>query len=109
LVVMPDHFAACLHWFFLPGARLPTPVRYRVAFTGALSSQWDIVVEGDTAHMAPAADATPANTTFSCDGETFALLMCGRIGFEAAMGDKRIIPTGDMVQAQAFKQWFQGF
>jgi uncharacterized protein (TIGR03083 family) len=108
LAVMPDHFAECLHWFFLPGARLPTPIRYRVAFIGALSSQWDIVVEGDTAHMGPAVETTPAHATFGCDGETFALLMCGRIGFEAAMGDKRIIPTGDMVQAQAFKKWFQG-
>jgi hypothetical protein len=27
-------------------------------------------------------------------------LMCGRIGFDAALGDKRIIPTGDMAIAQ---------
>jgi uncharacterized protein (TIGR03083 family) len=108
LAVMPDHFAECLHWFFLPGARLPTPIRYRFAFTGAPSSQWDMVVEGDTAHMAPAADTTPAHATLRCDGETFALMMCGRIGFDAALGDKRIIPTGDMAGVQAFKQWFQG-
>ena len=108
LAVIPAHVADCLHWFFLPDARLSTPLRYRFAFTGAFSRPWDMVVEGDKAHMGPAADATPANATFACDGETFALLMCGRIGFEAAMGDKRIIPTGDMVQAQAFKKWFQG-
>ena len=102
---MPDYFAACLHWFFLPGARLPTPIRYRVAFTGALSSQWDMVVEGDTAHMAPATDATPANATFACERETFALLMCGRIRFDAALGDKRVMPTGDMAVVQAFKKW----
>ena len=65
-------------------------------------------MEGDQARMAPTTDTTPANVTFRCDGETFALIMCGRIGFDAALGDKRIIPTGDMAVAQAFKQWFQG-
>jgi len=30
------------------------------------------------------------------------------MGFDAALGDKRMIPTGDMAVAQAFKQWFQG-
>jgi uncharacterized protein (TIGR03083 family) len=105
LTVMPDHVTACLHWLFLPGARLPTPIRYRFAFTGTLNSTWDIVVEGDTAYMAPATDATPANATFSCEIETFALLMCGRIGFDAALGDKRVIPTGDMAVVQEFKKW----
>ena len=65
-------------------------------------------MEGDQAHMGPAVDATTANATFRCDGETFALMMCGRIGFDAALGDKRIIPTGDMAKVQAFKTWFQG-
>src|SRR5215813_7706130 len=108
LTVLPDHFTECLHWFFLPSPRLSTPIRYRFAFTGTLNRQWDIVVEGDQAHMGPAADATPANATFACDGETFILMMCGRMGFDAALGDKRIIPTGDMAAVQAFKQWFQG-
>ena len=108
LAAILNFFSECPHWFFIPDARLPTPLRYRFAFTGALSSQWDIVVEGDQAHMAPAADATPANATFSCERETFALMMCGRIGFDTAMGDKRVIPTGDMAVVQAFKKWFQG-
>jgi hypothetical protein len=32
-------------------------------------------------------------------------LMCGRIGFDAALGDKRVIPTGDMAVVQEFKKW----
>jgi len=108
LAAILDFFAECPHWFFLPAARLSTPIRYRFAFTGAPSGQWDIVVEGDKAHIVPATDATPAHATFGCDGETFALMICGRIGFDAAMGDKRLIPTGDMAVVQAFKKWFQG-
>jgi len=108
LAAMLDFFAACPHWFFIPDARLSTPIRYRFAFPGALSGQWDIVVEGDQAHIGPTDDATPAHVTFCCEVETFVLMMCGRMGFDAALGDKRIIPTGDTAAVQAFKQWFQG-
>ena len=108
LTVMPDHVAECLHWFFLPGARLPTPVRYRFAFTGACSSQWDIVVAGDTASMAPAAEAAPAHVMCWCEAETFALLMCGRRGWEAALGDSQVTAAGDIALVQSFTQWFQG-
>ena len=108
LAAIVDFFAACPHWFFLPAARVSTPIRYRFALTGALSRQWDMVVEGDKAHIGPAADATPANVTFACEGETLVLVMCGRIGFDAALGDQRIIPTGDMAVVPTFKKWFQG-
>src|SRR5262249_34490754 len=50
LTVIPDLIAERLHWRFLPNAQLPTPIRYRFAFTGTLNSTWDIVVEGDTVH-----------------------------------------------------------
>ena len=107
LAVISEHVAACLYWFFLPGARLSTPLRYRFAFTGVLSKPWDIVVEGDKAHMGPAADAPP-HATFSCEVETFVLMMCGRMGFDAALRDNRLIPTGDPAVVQTFKKWFQG-
>jgi hypothetical protein len=77
-------------------------------FPGALSRPWDIVVEGDQAHIGPAAEASPADATFACERETFALLICGRMGFDAALRDKRLIPTGDPAVVQAFKKWFQG-
>ena len=108
LAAILDFFAECPHWFFLPDARLSTPIRYRFAFTGARSRPWDIVVEGNQAQIGPAADASPADATFACERETFALVICGRIGFDAAVGDKRIIPTGDTAAVQAFKKWFQG-
>jgi uncharacterized protein (TIGR03083 family) len=107
LAVMPDYFAECLGWFFRPGPRLPTPLRYRFAFTGTRNSQWDLVVAGDTACLEPAAEATPTNVTFCCEVETFALLLCGRRGLEVAVGARQVIPEGDMALVEAFKQWFQ--
>jgi hypothetical protein len=108
LATLLDFFSECPHWFFLPAARLSTPLRYRFAFTGAYSGQWDIVVEGDPAHIGPAADATPTHATFACEQETFVLMMCGRLSCDAALGDHRLIPTGDPAVVPAFKQWFQG-
>ena len=108
LAAILDFFAECPHWFFLPAAKLSAPLRYRFTFADAPSRPWDIVVEGDQAHIGPAADVTSADATFACEVETFVLMMCGRMGFDAALSDKRLIPTGDMAVAQAFKQWFQG-
>jgi uncharacterized protein (TIGR03083 family) len=108
LPALLDFYAACPHWFFLPAAKLSAPLRYRFTFADAPSRPWDIVVEGDQAHIGPAADVTSADATFACEVETFVLMMCGRMGFDAALSDKRLIPTGDMAVAQAFKQWFQG-
>jgi uncharacterized protein (TIGR03083 family) len=106
LAVMPDYFAECLGWFFRSGPRLPMPIRYRFAFTGTLNSQWDMMVAGDTACHQPAAEATPANVTFGCEVETFALLLCGRRELEAALGARQVISAGDMALVQAFTQWF---
>jgi hypothetical protein len=61
---------------------------------------------GDTASLEPAAEA-PANVTFGCEVETFALLVCGRKGLEAAMGARQVIAQGDMAVVQAFTPWFQ--
>jgi hypothetical protein len=107
LPTLLDFFTACPHWFFLPTARLSAPLRYRFTFADAPSRPWDIVVEGDQAHIGPATEASAA-VTFACDRETVVLGLCGRMGFEAALGDKRLMPTGDMAVAQTFKQWFQG-
>jgi hypothetical protein len=103
---MPAYFAACLGWFFRPGPRLPMPVRYQFAFTGVHSSQWDIAVAGDTAHMASAVASVPAQVTFGCEVVTFALMMCGRIGFDRAMGARHRRAAGDSAWVQAFTQWF---
>ena len=108
LAAMLDFFSACPHWFFLPGARLSTPLRYRFVFPGAHGRPWDIVVEGHQAQIGPAAEASPVDATFACERETFSLLICGRLGFDAALGDQRLIPTGDPAVVQTFTKWFQG-
>jgi uncharacterized protein (TIGR03083 family) len=108
LTALLDFFAACPHWFFLPVARLSTPLRYRFVFQDASGRPWDIVVEGTQAQIGPAAEASTADATFTCERETFALLICRRMDFDAALRDQRLLATGDPAVAQTFKQWFQG-
>jgi hypothetical protein len=49
-----------------------------------------------------------ADVTFTCEQEACALLMWGRLGFEVALQDRRLLTTGDPAVVQTFTQWFQG-
>ena len=50
----------------------------------------------------------PADVTVRCDGETFILLMYGRIRAQEAVSQGRITFEGDTALAAAFSQRFQG-
>lgn len=73
-----------LGWAFRPGEKLASPLRYRFEVTGPVSSQRDIVLDGETARLEVAGDA-PATATFRCDTATYVMLMFGRLRPEAAM------------------------
>jgi uncharacterized protein (TIGR03083 family) len=96
-----------LGWAFRPGPRLAAPVRYRFEVTGPVPSRMDIVVEGDQAHIAEAAD-TSASVTFQCDTETYLLLMYGRLSLEAASAVGHLRLEGERALVAAFGQWFKG-
>jgi uncharacterized protein (TIGR03083 family) len=96
-----------LSWAFRPGPRLSAPVRYRFAVTGPVPSRVDVVVEGDQAYIAEAADAAAA-VTFHCDTETYLLLMYGRLSLEAASAIGRLRIEGDQASVTAFGQYFKG-
>ena len=96
-----------LGWAFRPGPRLAAPVRYRFEVTGPVPSRMDIVVEGDQAHIAEAAD-TSASVTFHCDTETYLLLMYGRLSLEAASAVSHLRVEGEQASVAAFGQWFKG-
>jgi hypothetical protein len=51
---------------------------------------------------------TPADVTFRCDGETFVLLMYGRLRAQEAVSQGRITFEGDAELVAAFNQRFQG-
>jgi uncharacterized protein (TIGR03083 family) len=94
-------------WLFRPGPRLPVPIRYRFALTGAGARDTDIVVAGDTASIEPAG-AAAATVTCRCDTETFVLIMTGRLRLSDALAQGRLVAEGEAERVDAFAQWFGG-
>jgi uncharacterized protein (TIGR03083 family) len=94
-------------WLFVPGPRLPVPLRYRWALMGVGAREQDIVIEGERVRVEPAGTA-PATVTFRGDPETFVLLMFGRLPLPEALAQRRLVAEGAREQIAAFAQWFQG-
>jgi uncharacterized protein (TIGR03083 family) len=94
-------------WLFRPGPRLPAPVRYRFALTGAGARDTDIIVDGDAARIEPTGTAS-ATVTCRCDTETFVLLMTGRLRLPDARAQGRLMAEGEVERVDTFTQWFGG-
>jgi len=106
-VLVEETLRRVLRWRFHPGPRLPTPIRYRVALTGAGATEHDMVVTGDQASVAPGGTAV-ADVLLRCDPGTFVLLMLGRLPLSDALAQHRLVAEGAREQVSAFAQWFQG-
>lgn len=105
---MPD----VVRWSFQGTSALPAHVRFRWEVDprqGQPPTRNDIVVHGDSAAMEPSGPA-PADVTFHCDAETFALLMYGRgrLGFDSALASGRLSMEGDRELVLRFARWFPG-
>ena len=88
---------------FNPGSGLSISVRFRFDLTGPASGSYDIVAGGgEKALMEPAGQVDP-QVTFSCDTQTFVLLVYGRITLRQAAADKQITVSGDHTLAGKFE------
>lgn len=94
-------------FIFSPGPRLPTPIRYRWELTGPGARSRDIVVEGNEAHVEPAA-TEKSDVIFHGDTATFVFIAFGRLSIDAAIGAERLTIYGDKKLAREFQQWFPG-
>jgi uncharacterized protein (TIGR03083 family) len=81
--------------------------RYRFAVTDVPGYRTDVVLTDAQSYM-EAVDNTPADVTFRCDGETFVLLMYGRIRAQEAVSQGRMTFEGDPALVAAFSQRFRG-
>ena len=81
--------------------------RDRFEVTGVPSYRTDVVFTDGQQYMEAAANA-PADVMFRCDGETFVLLMYGRIGAHEAVSRGRMTFEGDTALVVAFSQRFKG-
>lgn len=106
LGVVVEHFPDYLHWSFVPGEPLASPVSYRIDLTGALCISQDFKVQGDRAWV-ESAGVADADVRLCCDAELFGLILCGRINLESTVADGRVKVEGDPQIAKGFGQWFQ--
>jgi len=79
----------------------------RFVFPGHVLHPYDLIVDGATVCMAPAAPGL-AQVTFQCEAATFVLLMCGRRSLDTLIAEGRVVLEGDQHLIIAFRQWFQG-
>ena len=77
-----------------PDARRLVPLRCHFTVTGAVPSQYDLLMTADQVRMEPGG-ATAADVTCRCDTETFVLLMYGRLAPQAAVVNRRLVVEGD--------------
>lgn len=82
-------------------------IRYRFEVTDVPGYRTDVVLTDAQSYMEAVGNA-PVDVTFRCDGETFVLLMYGRIRAQEAVSQGRMTFEGDTEFAAAFSQRFKG-
>jgi hypothetical protein len=109
LPVAVERNAPRRQWRQVPSeaVRLAPSIRYRFDVTGVPRSRTDVILTDAQPYM-EAVGNTPADVTFRCDGETFILLIYGRVRAQEAVSQGRITFEGAPELVVAFGQQFQG-
>jgi SCP-2 sterol transfer family len=87
--------------------RIAPSIRYRFEVTGVPHYRTEVILTDAHQYM-ETVGTTPADVTFRCDGDTFVLLMYGRIRAHEAVSQGRMTFEGDTEFAAAFSQRFKG-
>lgn len=89
-----------------PDAQRLAPLRGHFTVTGAVPSQYAMLMTADQVRLEPGG-ATAADVTCRCDTETFVLLMYGRLAPQAAVVNGRLVVEGDR-RLLTVGKWFTG-
>ena len=93
-------------WSFKEGAS-PLPLRYRIEVDKPAPYSVDLVVTEEKQYLEVASDKE-AQVTFRCDGETYVMLMYGRIEPGHALAVGRLAAEGDQQLVSDFAERFTG-
>ena len=107
VIVLVDTVNRAARRAFRPDPSLEKPVRYRFVVARPVATATDIVVAAERARVEPAGSDIP-DVTFRCDGETYVLVMYGRLKSGSAMEDGRLTFEGNAELASGFGQRFVG-
>ncbi|PKB71323.1 MAG: hypothetical protein BZY87_05570 [SAR202 cluster bacterium Io17-Chloro-G6] len=107
VIVLIDTVDRAVRRAFRPDPSLAATVRHRFVVAGPISTARDIVVSAEGARVEAASSDKP-DVTFRCDGETYVLVMYGRLKSESALEDGRLTFEGNAELAAGFGQRFVG-
>ena len=109
LPMMVERNAQRRRWRKAPSdaAQPAQSICYRFEVTGVPHYRFDVILTDAQLYM-EAVGTAPADVTFRCDGETFVLLMYGRIRAHEAVSQGKMTFEGDAELVPAFNQRFQG-
>ncbi|MCI0900810.1 MAG: SCP2 sterol-binding domain-containing protein, partial [Chloroflexi bacterium] len=92
---------------FRPDPSLVKPLCHRFVVSGPAATSRVIIIAAHGATVGPAGGQEP-DVTFQCDGETYVLVMYGRVKVVDALADGRLTFDGDPAVAVGFGRRFVG-
>lgn len=105
--IIVERIAQRPRWWSFKEGLAPLPLRYRFEVTSPTSYSVDVVVTEDKQFM-EVASSRDAQVTCQTDGETYIMLMYGRITPSQALSDGRVAFEGDQALVTAFVRGFTG-
>ena len=107
LTVLIETVPRAVRRAFRPEPDLETPIRYRFSLSSPASIKVDIVVATDGTRLEATGGSEP-DVTYTCNGETYVLVMYGRVKPDSALSDGSMSFEGDPASATRFGQRFKG-
>ena len=92
---------------FRPDVDIQSEIRYRFEVMEPFETAYDVVMAAQGTHVEPSGKQG-ADVTFRCDGETYVLVMYGRLSPEDATAQGRLTFQGDSELAGSFGRRFKG-
>ena len=105
--VLIDTVPRAVRRAFRPDPSLRQPIRYRFIVTEPVSNSIDLVAAAEGTRV-EIPNTEPPDVTFRCRGETYVLVMYGRLKPGQAIADDGMAVVGNMEVAAGFGQRFKG-
>jgi len=107
VTVLIDGVDRAVRRAFRPDPSLTTPISHRFVMEVPVAVRWDIVISAKGAEIGPASEGEP-DVIFECGGETYALIMYGRLKIADALAAGSLSFDGDPAVAVGFGRRFVG-
>ena len=108
VAVLIDTVPRAVRRAFRPDPGLTEPLRFRFDLTDPAAASYDLIFSREGAVLEKAATEQPAAVTFRCNGETYVMVMYGRLEPAAALAAGQLTYRGVAALAESFGSRFVG-